>query len=141
MAGAPEELQKRLDGAKWPSVFSSENFKEWIEWNFVKDIKNGDKGDVQYQPDHVHGVSADRLQKVLCEILDLSWKEIICPTSLEGRQKRVIAIRCYRQFVKLTYGEISNIFGVKPARISRIMANGELPFSDTIEHIGVMLRK
>ena len=96
---------------------------------------------MQYQPDHVHGVSADRLQKVLCEILDMSWKEIICPTSLEGRQKRAIAIWCYRQFVKLTYGEISNIFGVKPARISRIMANGELPFSDAIEHIGAMVRK
>lgn len=141
MQGVPGELQKRLDGAKWPSVFSSENFEEWIEWNFVKDIKSGDRGDVQYQPDHVHEVSADQLQRVLCEALDISWRDIISPTSLEGRQKRAIAIWCYRQFVKLTYGEISNIFSVKPARISRIMADREIPFSDTVEYISAAVRK
>ncbi|PIR18399.1 MAG: hypothetical protein COV46_00170, partial [Deltaproteobacteria bacterium CG11_big_fil_rev_8_21_14_0_20_49_13] len=85
MEGVPEELQQRLDAARSPSVFSSKNFEEWIEWNFVKDIKDGDRGDVQYQSEHVCKVSLANLQKALCDSLDTSWKDIICPTSLKGR--------------------------------------------------------
>jgi len=136
MEGVPEELQQRLDAARSPSVFSSKNFEEWIEWNFVKDIKDGDRGDVQYQSEHVCKVSLANLQKALCDSLDTSWKDIICPTSLKGRQQRAIAIWCYRTFMKATYSEIFGLFGVKPARISRIMADRKIADLDVVEYIG-----
>jgi len=136
MEGVPEELQKRLDAAKWPSVFSGKNFEEWIEWNFVKDIKDGDRGDVQYRSEHVCEVSSKDMQKALCTALDVAWKDMVNPTSLECRQKRAIAIWCYRTFMKATYGKISGVFGVKPARISRIMADRKIADLDAVEYVG-----
>lgn len=141
MEGSPKELEKRLCGSRWPSVLSSKNFADWIEWNFVKDIKKKDRADLQYRPERVREISLPGLRKVLCEVLDVSWKDLINPRSLGCRQKRAMAIWCHRQFAKLTYGEISGIFGVKPARISRIMANTELPFSDAVEYISAALRE
>ncbi|MFH1874029.1 MAG: transposase [Pseudomonadota bacterium] len=119
MNEVPEGLEKRLDGFSWPSVLSSDNFEEWIKWNFVKDI---DKEKLEYRDCNIKKVSAKKLKKVLCEAFDTSWNALTQANSLVGRQNRAMAIYYYRQYLKLTYDELSKIFNLKPARISRIMS-------------------
>jgi len=38
--------------------------------------------------------------------------------------------------MKATYGKISGVFGVKPARISRIMADRKIADLDAVEYVG-----
>ncbi len=122
MNEVPEVIEKKLDGNRWPSVLSKENFEEWVKWNFVKEI---DKEKLKYREYNIKRVSAKKLRKVLCEGLDTSWKHLTQANSLIGRQKRALAIYYYRIYLKATYDELSKIFNVKPARISRIMS-GEI---------------
>jgi len=138
MAGVPEDLEKKLDGKKWPSVLSSENFEEWVKWNFVKDI---DDGEIQYEELHDRQVSAQKLQKIVCEALDTKWKALTGPSTLSDRRKRVVAIRLYRQYLKLTYGELEKIFNLKAPRISRIMQSEGDISPDMLEYIDFALTK
>lgn len=138
MQGVPEELAKRLSSPKLPSVLSSKNFEEWIQWNFVKDIDNEH---VQYEPLHVRNISERRLRKVLCELLDVKWEDLVAPAGLIGKQNRATVIQFYRQYLKLTYDQLSEIFNLKPARISRIVKENAGPNPQMSEYIDLALQK
>ena len=137
MAGVPEPLKKRLDGARLPSVLSSRNFEEWVEWNFVKDLSDRE---LNYEACHSKQVSEKELRKVVCARLETTWGELTSPTGREGQQKRAMAIWLYRHYLKKSYRELSTVFGVKPARISRIMAIDGLIPEEILEFINAHVK-
>lgn len=123
MSGVPEPLHKILSGSRWPSVFSSKNFEEWIEWNFVKDL--GDKL-LEYRPAHKNEVSERALQRILCQVMGVKWGEVVKPAGREGQRNRAVAIWFYRRYLKMSYGELSKQFGIVPSRITAILKSKDI---------------
>lgn len=136
--GVPELLEKQLSGQRWPSVLSSDNFEEWIQWNFVKDLKDDQ---VKYVPAHHKTVSEGALRKALCCNLEARWEEIVRPKGRLAQQKRAQAIWCYRHFLKLGYSELADMFGVGPSRITKIMKQEGLVSPDLQELMAMSLEK
>lgn len=56
-------------------------------------------------------------------------------------RKRSVAIKLYRRYLKLTYGEIEKIFNLKGPRISQIMQNEVDVSPDMLEYIDLALTK
>ncbi len=132
MCGIPEQLKKQLDGNRWPSVLSSENFREWVEWNFVK---NMDDKEVKYEHSAPMKLNKQRMRKILCEVLDIKWKNLIKATGREAKNKRRLAIRSLRKHQKYSYGELSKLFGnMNASNISRAI-NEELGNNEEIWEI------
>ena len=118
MDGVPEPLLKCLSGSRWPSVFSSENFEEWIKWNFVKDL---DGKLLEYNPAHQKDVSERSLQQILCQLMDVKWGAVVDPAGRKEQRNRAVAVWFYRRYLKKTYSDLSEQFGVAPSRITMIM--------------------
>ena len=123
MDGVPERLQMILSSSRWPSVFSSENFEEWIKWNFVKDL---DDELLEYKLAYKKDVSEKALQKILCQLMDVKWDEVIDPSGRKAQRNRAVAIWCYRRYLKMGYGDLSRQFGVVPSRITAIIKNEDI---------------
>lgn len=132
LEGVPKKLEERLKSRRVPSVLGSENFEEWIRWNFVKDVKTQE---VQYRTPYTKEVSEKQLREVLCNALDVSWECLIDPQGRDEQRKRAVAIWVYRRFLKMGYQELSNQFGVRVSRVSRIMADKNLVPSDLLERV------
>ncbi len=118
MEGVPERLRSCLDGSKWPGTLSSAHFEEWVQWNFVKDL---DDGDVEYVAADTHGsISEKKVKDIVCRVLDVKWAELSAPTGRDVRHRRMLAIRCMRRHLHWTYGDISKNFGgIHASSISR----------------------
>lgn len=136
--GVPELLEKQLSGQRWPSVLSSVNFEEWIQWNFVKDLKDDQ---VKYIPAHHKTISEGALRKTLCCTLEARWEELVHPRGRGAQQKRAQAIWCYRHFLKLGYSELAGMFSVGPSRITKIMKQEGLVSPDLQELMAMSLEK
>jgi REP element-mobilizing transposase RayT len=116
-AGVPEKLNSLLDGNKWPSVFSSEHFEDWVVWNFVKDVKDRE---IRYQPQDEKVLSTGELKKIMVRVMGISWSELIKAVGYEGKRARKLAIRGFHEYTKCTYGDICRIFGsINASTISR----------------------
>lgn len=136
MQGVPENLERRLSAERWPSVLSSDNFEAWIQWNFVKDLKDDQ---VRYVPARHKVVSEHALRKALCRALGVSRAELTQPEGRKAQQMRAQAIWCYRHFLKMGYSELAGLFGVGASRITRIMKQEGLVGADFLEMISVSL--
>ena len=113
----PDELQRRLDSKKWPSVLSSENFREWVEWNFVKDK---DDREIIYERIESKNISEARLKKITTEALEIGWNELCEAKGREAKKKRRLAIRCFQKYMMWSYEKLSELFGgMHPSNISR----------------------
>jgi len=137
MEGVPESLLNRLSGPHWPSVFSNENFEEWVKWNFVKNI---DDKLLKYEPAGKNDVSEEALQKILCQILDVKWNNIAKPSGRKEQRNRAVAIWFYRRYLKKTYGDLSARFGVGPSRITMIMKDKGLVSENFEELVDTYLK-
>lgn len=119
LEGVPEGLRHHLDGARWPSVFSSEHFKEWVEWNFVKDAEAKDR-EVQYTELKTKDLSDEQLRRLICRVLDVNWNDLFEASGQENKKKRRLAVRCYYENLKWSYGKLSETFGaMHSSNISR----------------------
>ena len=118
MEGVPVELEKHLSGRRWPSVLSSENFEEWIRWNFTKDL---DDEQIEYVSAHCCKISEHSLKRVLCQLLETDALSLKDPRGRKQQKKRAQAIWFYRHHLKWGYKEISKQFGITPSRISKIL--------------------
>ena len=136
LEGTPKKLEEQLESSRLPSVLGSENFEEWIHWNFVKDIKTKE---VKYQSPHPKEVSEKLLQEVLCNVLDVKWKCLVDPQGRTEQKKRATAIWIYRRFLKKGYQALADQFGVRPSRISRIMADKNLIAPDLLEKVAAQI--
>ena len=130
MAGVPEELKTKLEGRRWPSVLSSDNFEEWVEWNFVRDLKDRE---IQYIENKPKGVSEKGLRKALCDLFEIEWDQLVAARSRPDRNCRAKAIWFYRRILKKGYHELSQLFGVRPSRISAILGKKGFISSDQLE--------
>ncbi|MBI4211280.1 MAG: transposase [Deltaproteobacteria bacterium] len=138
LAGVPDELEKRLSSRRWPSVLSSDNFKDWVEWNFVKDLEDKE---VQYVSESIKPVTESNLRKALCHILECSWEELRSPQNRQGQQRRAQALALYRYYLKYGYKKLSKTFGVTPSRISKIMQQAPLATSELCEKMDILLAR
>lgn len=138
MAGVPVELEMRLSGQRWPSVLSSENFEEWIKWNFVKD---SDEKQLEYVPANSRQISEASLQNVLCRLFSMNWQSLRRPQGREQQKRRMQTIWFYRRYLKTGYSELSKIFGLVPSRISKIMNNNDTVSSELDELVKRSLQK
>lgn len=117
LAGVPEKLDSLLGGKKWPSVFSTEHFEDWVKWNFVKDLKDKD---IQYQPQEMKVLSSEEFKKLLIRVMDISWLELKRPVGYDGRWIRKLAIKGFHEYTNCSYGEICRIFGfINVSTVSR----------------------
>lgn len=137
MDGVPEPLSKRLSDSRWPSVFSSKNFEEWVKWNFVKDMNNDN---LKYIPEHVNTVSEKHLQKILCHLMDVKWNMVINPVGRKEQRYRATVIWFYRRYLKKTYCDLSRKFGVVPSRISTIMKDTDFVDAKLVELVDMYLK-
>ena len=117
LKGVPEDLSERLESLKWPSVFSSENFEEWVRWNFVKDLKDRE---IKYNVTKEANISERKLIKVISGVMGMSWHEITNASGRKARLMRGIAIKCFRDHLRCNLEKLSSIFGgIHPANISK----------------------
>lgn len=137
LAGVPEALEKRLLNRRWPSVLSSENFEEWIKWNFVKDL---DDDQLEYIPAHPERVSENALQEILCQLLETQWPALKDPRGRTQQKKRAKAIWFYRRYLKWGYGKLSKVFQVVPSRITQITKATDLVTPELIEYVAAYLK-
>jgi hypothetical protein len=87
-----------------------------VKWNFVKDL---DDRNLQYS-EEVKLLGEPQLRKLVCSVLETSWKQLCVAKGREARQKRRMALCCYRQELKYDYERLSGIFGgIHPTNISR----------------------
>lgn len=113
----PDELQKRLDSKKWPSVLSSKNFRKWVEWNFVKDRDDREISYVRIEPKYISEV---KLKKIMTGALEIGWNELCDAKGREAKRKRRLAVRCFQKYLKWSYDKISELFGgMHSSNISR----------------------
>lgn len=132
MQGVPTALERQLSGQRRPSVLSSENFEKWIQWNFVKDLKDDE---VKYVPVCPQKISEVVLRKSVCRHLETEWSTLKKPQGRQEQQKRAKAIWLYRYYLKAGYEALSKVFGVVPSRISRIMQQEGLVSQDLRDQI------
>lgn len=117
MRGVPEKFETRLGSYRYPSVYSSENFKDWVEWNFVRDIKNRE---IKYSSFPAFEIQEEHLRKIVSAVLEMKWENLCRGKGREAKKNRMLAIRCYRHFLRYDYENLSRIFGkIHPSSISR----------------------
>lgn len=136
-AGVPQTFEDRLSSPRWPSVLSSENFEDWVRWNFVKDLDNEE---LEYVPEHVNSISENVLKRLLCQILDIQWPAVLHPVGRKEQQDRARTIWFYRQYLKKGYGALSKQFGLTPSRISGIMKSKNLIHPQTHEEVAAYVK-
>jgi REP element-mobilizing transposase RayT len=125
LAGVPERLNSLLNGKRWPSVFSSEHFEDWVKWNFVKDIKDKE---IQYQPQDLKVLSSVNFKKILIRVLEVAWTEIEKPVGFEAKRMRRLAIRGFQQYTNCSYGDICKIFSsINTSTVSRAVKDKMIP--------------
>lgn len=113
----PDKLQKRLESKNWPSVLSSDNFREWVEWNFVKDLEDRE---VRYEPLETVNLSEAKIKRLVTRALEISWADLCEAKGREAKKKRQLAVRCFQKYLKWNYEKISEVFGnMHPSNISR----------------------
>ena len=118
MEGVPENLITRLESKRWPAVLSNENFKEWIESNFVDGKQDRE---VRYAAEKPTSLSAAQIRRILCDVTGKSWQRICDPKGLQGKEYRRMAVWAYRWYHGSSYKEISEQFGLNLSKISRIV--------------------
>ncbi len=138
MAGVPEELEKQLSAKRWPSVLSSKNFEEWVQWNFVRDM---DDVDVAYIPDHGQQISEKELRDAICRIFEVDWLSLKKPHGHSEQKRRAQAIWFYRKYLNMGYKKLSKEFGLTPSRISKIMSSKEMVSPELNERVAISLKK
>ncbi|MBF0106133.1 MAG: transposase [Deltaproteobacteria bacterium] len=109
--GVPRKLEERLSKKKWPSVFSSENFKDWVEWNFVKDIKNRD---LKYHGKAIKIIEEPRLKKILTQFFGLKWEEITQAKGAHKRSVRALCVGMYRRHLLWDYENLFSASDITP---------------------------
>jgi len=123
-AGVPGRLDSLLDGKRWPSVFSTEHFEEWVRWNFVKDIEDRE---IRYQPQEEKMLSAEEFKKILVRVMGISWPELKRPAGYEGKRVRKLAIRGFHQYTGCTYGDICKMFdSINASTVSRAVKDKKI---------------
>lgn len=138
LEGVPEALKLRLESKKWPSVLSSENFEEWVKWNFVKDIKDRD---VKYETMEPIKITENELIKIITTALEMSWKDIKDARGRKARLMRGMAIRCFRRYLKYDYEKLSSIFwGIHPTSISRAIRREPAEYEHMWERLQIEIQ-
>lgn len=132
LEGVSKKLEERLEGRRLPSVLGSESFAEWVRGNFAKEVKGRE---VQYELPRPREIAEKQLRAILCNVLDVDWQCLVEPLGRDEQRKRAMAIWIYRRFLKRGYQQLSEQFGVKPSRISRIMADRNFVSSDLLERV------
>lgn len=119
LRGVPEKLDVLLRGKKWPSVFSSEHFENWVEWNFVRDLEDKE---VKYEPQFPKILTAEEMEAILVKVFERNWKELIAPVGYEGKRLRRIALKSFHEYTCCSYGDLCKKFGgINAATISRAL--------------------
>lgn len=131
--GVPKKLEGRLATKRWPSVLSSKNFKSWVEWNFVKDIKNRE---LRYQDESVRLINEVMLKKILCGFFKMKWKEIAQAKGASKKAVRALCIGMYRRHLLWDHEKISREFaGLHPSSISRAIERAKKLLPDEREYL------
>lgn len=118
-AGVPETLQKVLEGKKWPAIFSSELYRDWIERNYIPKVRDRE---VTYPQRNDSRLTINKVVRVLCAAADMSWRDIKSAHRGGGFMWRKFAILALRQRLGLTYNKISRaVGGMHPSQISRLI--------------------
>lgn len=138
MTGVPVKLEERLCGERWPSVLSSENFEEWVHWNFVKDL---DDEQLEYIPCYSRRVTEGELQKALCHVFEIDWRAIKNPKGHVQQRERAQAVWFYRNYLKAGYKDLAKTFGITPSRISKIMNCKDVVPPNVYEYVAAFLKK
>jgi hypothetical protein len=137
MEGVPEELLKQLQSVKWPSVFSADNFRDWIKWNFVRNLKDRN---VQYVEQPSKQISEKRLRNIICETFDMSWHELVNPVGRLEKRCRSIALGIYRRHRNETLEVLSRKFGdLNSSSVSRSIQRSHLIDPDLWDYLNRMV--
>lgn len=118
-AGVPDALQNVLEGKRWPAIFSSELYRDWIEKNYIPKVRDRE---VIYPLRDASRPTIKQVIHALCTIADMSWRDIKSVHRGEGLIWRKFAILALRQRLGLTYNKISRVLGgIHPSQISRLI--------------------
>lgn len=138
LQGAPKDLEARLKSKNWPSVFASDNFEEWVKWNFVKDIKDRE---IKYESIRLVEITEKSLIRIISAVADMRWVEIANAKGREAKLMRGLAIRCFRKYLKYDYTRLSSIFGgIHPTNISRAVSRMPKGFEHKWNHLQIEIQ-
>lgn len=118
VAGVPTKLLSRLEGEKRPTILSTDNFREWVEYNFVDEALGRE---LQYVAEEPTRLSETQIRKILCDLSDKRWRAICNPTGFEAKEYRRMAVWAYRWYLGKTCREISERFSLNLSKISRLV--------------------
>lgn len=117
LEGVPEKLKELLSRKKWPSVFGTENFQEWVEWNFVKDQE---EKDIIYEPPEDRVLKAQEIKRIITDVTGMRWKEIGEAKGYKMKWLRRLAIKALSEYSLCTRAEIVRLMGgIDVATVSR----------------------
>jgi REP element-mobilizing transposase RayT len=118
-AGVPEELQKVLDGKKWPAILSGELYSEWIKRNYIPKVRDRE---VIYPRRDVSRLTLKQIIGAICAVADKSWPTIKAARRGKDLKWRKFAVLALRRELGLTYEKIArSVGGMHPSQISRLI--------------------
>ena len=103
----PQGLEKRLASTKWPSTYSTRNFQNLIEWNFVCDLKGKN---IHYEPYRPIKVTVKDIRAAICDFYQCKWKQVTHPRGREEKGLRAVALGLYSLKLGWTYKKIIEHF-------------------------------
>jgi len=125
--GIPEKLKGVLNRKKWPSIFGTENFQEWVEWNFVKEKWNKE---IKYEPPEDRILKNQEIKRIITDITGIKWKEIKGAKGYKMKRLRKLAVKALSQYSLCNRTEIGKLLGdIDVATVSRA-ARDDAVFDD-----------
>ena len=103
----PEGLEKRLSSNNWPTTYSTRLFQKLIEWNFVSDLKSKN---VKYKPYRPVKIAPSVIKKVICELYQCQWQQVINPVGHQQKSIRAVALALYSKHLGWTYKKTIEVF-------------------------------
>ncbi|MBI2345609.1 MAG: transposase [Deltaproteobacteria bacterium] len=112
--GVPEKLERLLDSARWPAVFSSALFRTWVETNFIPDRRDRE---IIYPVRAAPRLTLAQLCMILSSVADLPWNEIKRGQGPAAALWRKLAVLAMRRELGLSWA----VGGIHPSQISRLV--------------------
>lgn len=125
--GVPEKLKLLLGRNKWPSVFGTDSFQEWVKWNFVKEKEINE---IMYEPPKDRILKPQVIKGIIIDVTGLQWKEIGKAKGYKTKRVRRLAIKALSQYSLCNRTEIGRLLGkIDVATVSRA-ARDDAVFDD-----------
>jgi len=130
MDGVPERLKELLSRKRWPGVFGTELFQEWVVWNFVKEKGSGE---IKYEPQEDKVLEPREIKRIFIDVTDLQWKDIKEAKGYKAKRLRRLAIKVLGRYSLCDRAEIGRMFGgINVSTVSRAVKDDDFADDDPL---------